>query len=427
MTYAAEDKFPVYGGMIYYKLGGGRAFTAVPRYETTTITLGYKITSTGLACGSFDPDISIANTLDNVKDGLENAYSQMESAASAAISNLPGYVLSKVDNNLYDLFMNAIAGAEIDFGLSTKSCEKIASELSNGGDPFEEFINISAGDTWKASAGTSGIDINDVKESAAESATNGISHPCHGYAAGDDQPTYEVIKTIVSVGYNLLLDQDKCNTAPTLSIDTSLAEKFTAPSEIENWTKRVVGEVTVNQSSDGDSSTTPGSGLMPVVNQRKMEVYDDMVDLFNGSTDLTTDNLRKISAPGVVITAEVITSLRTLDSRQAGLFIDRISDEIAIADTVDSALLARRSLVTGSKQIDIYGEGPLSDIGTDAIKDLEDEIALIMTESDIRKKLMGKSIPLLLQTARSLETTSRDTIPAGYDTGSQLKDGRIKN
>lgn len=426
---SAADTFPVYGGIVYYKLGGGRAFNAVPRYEKTTITLGYKISSTGLACGSFDSDISIANTLDNVKDGLDDAYSQMESAASAAISNLPGYILSKVDNNLYDLFMNAIAGAEIDFGLSTKSCEKIASELENGGDPFEKFVSISAGDTWKAAAGTSGIDITDVEDSAANSASNGIPHPCYGYAAGNNQPVYKVIKTIASVGYNLLIDRDKCESSSPLpsATSTALVKKFTSPDSITKWTNRVVGELIIDQSDGGMSGTIPGSGLIPVVNNRKTEVYNEMVDMYYGSTDLTIDNLRKISAPGVVITAEVLTSLRTLDTRQAGIFIDRISDEIAIADTVDSALLARRALVTGNKQVDIYASGALYESGQDAISDLDDELNLIMTENDIRKKLMGQSIPLLLQTARNFDKSSSGTIPAQNDTGNQIKDGRIKN
>ena len=66
----AFDNSPSGDSMFYYKLGGGRVFRAVPRWEVTTINLSLSASITGMTCGNFDPKITISNTLNSVKDGV---------------------------------------------------------------------------------------------------------------------------------------------------------------------------------------------------------------------------------------------------------------------------------------------------------------------------------------------------------------------
>lgn len=428
-TVSAFDNSPTGDSMFYYKLGGGRVFRAVPRWEVTTINLSLSLTSTGLTCGNFDPKVTLSNTLNSVKDGLEDMYTQLESAASAAISNLPGYILSKVNPNLYDIFMNAIAQAQAKFQLATKSCEMIEAEIRNGQDPYEEFAVFSYGDTWKAGVGTSGVDVTDVHEQAKEARDNGIVHPCHGRAGGKNQPDYRVVGDVAEIGYNRLLERDKCLTSSIVVGPTTvpLVKKFNSPSKVREWVNIVVGEVTIDIDDNGNPSSTPGAGLLPLISKKKSDVYNRLIDMYNGTEALSLSNLADISAPGIVITAQVIESMRFLGPQDAQIFLDRISDEIAVSDVIDSALLVRRTLVTGVKETDVFKINPIVKNIKSAIQEIDDEIDLVMKENEVRRKLLGRSIPLLLNMARAKETTSLKNAPVYHQDTHRLEDGRIKN
>lgn len=425
----AFDNSPSGDSMFYYKLGGGRVFRAVPRWEVTTINLSLSASITGMTCGNFDPKITISNTLNSVKDGVEDMYNQMESAASAAISNLPGYILSKVNPNLYDIFMNALAQAQAKFELATKSCEMIEAEIRNGKDPFEEFATISYGDTWKAGIGTSGADVIDVHEQAKKGTDNGLVHPCYGRAGGKDQPNYEVLGDTASIGYNRLIERDKCAITSLVVGPTTvpLVKKFNSPSKVREWVNIVVGEVSVDIDEAGQATSTPGAGLLPLINKRKNDVYSKLVDMYDGSEVATLTNLAEISAPGIMITAQVIDSLRFLGPNEAQIFLDRISDEIAVSDVIDSALLVRRTLVTGSKETDSFKVASVGRHVKFAIKEIDDEIDLVMKENEVRKKLLGQSIPLLLNMTRAKETNSLRSDPVYHKEAHRLESGRIKN
>ncbi|MET1256955.1 integrating conjugative element protein [Aliikangiella maris] len=421
---------PTGDSMFYYRLGGGRVFRAVPRWEVTTINLSLRGTLTGLTCGGFDPKVTIANTMNRVKDGLEDMYAQMEAAASAAVANLPGYILSKINPNLYDLFMNSIAQAETRFSLATKSCEKIEAEIRNGGDPFEEFMTVSIGDTWKAGVGTNGVDIVDLEEQAeSEARNNGLAHPCHGRAGGLNQPNFEVLGDVSEVGYNRLLNRSACLTS-NITVTPSvppLVQKFNSPGAVRTWVNQVVGEVSVDVSVNGDPSSTPGAGLLPKINSRKDEVYAKLEDLYEGSSDLTLANLKEVSAPGVLITAQVIEGMRTLSPQDAQIFMARIADEVGVADTIDSALLVRRTLATGQRETEFFANNSVQKHSNKAISEIDKEIDLVMKENEVRKKLLGESVPLLLNMVRAKETTSLLEVPVHPQSERKLRDGSVKN
>lgn len=427
-TVSAFDNSPTGDSMFYYKLGGGRVFRAVPRWEVTTINLSLSATVTGLTCGNFDPKVTVSNTLNSVKDGLEDMYNQMENAASAAISNLPGYILSKVNPNLYDIFMNALAQAQAKFQLATKSCELIESELRNGGDPFEEFATFSYGDTWKAGVGTSGVDVVDVHEQAKKSSDNGLVHPCYGRAGGKNQPNYEVLGDTAAIGYNRLIERDKCDTRSLVVGPTTvpLVKKFKSPSEVREWVNVVVGEVSIDIDSDGDANSTPGAGLLPLISKRKNDIYEKLIDIYDGSEPPTLDNLAEVSAPGIMVTSQVISSLRYLDPGEAQIFLGRLSDEIAVSDVIDSALLIRRTLATGQKETDSFKVGAVDKNVSRAIRDIDNEMDLVMKENEVRKQLLGKSIPLLLNMARAKEANSLKNSPVYHTESSELIEGRVK-
>ena len=100
---AAEPLYesPKKDSLFYYRIGGGKPFTALPRLNVTTINLSLGVGITGLFCGKLDPKVTVKNALNRAKDGLDDMMVQLQNAATAAIANLPGYLLMKFNPDLY--------------------------------------------------------------------------------------------------------------------------------------------------------------------------------------------------------------------------------------------------------------------------------------------------------------------------------------
>ena len=81
--------------LFYYKIGGGRDIAIPPSLNITTIDLSLSGQASALSCSGFDPMVAIESSLDNLRNGVDNAVNAIELAATAAIANLPGYILQK--------------------------------------------------------------------------------------------------------------------------------------------------------------------------------------------------------------------------------------------------------------------------------------------------------------------------------------------
>ena len=143
---ALAEPAPNDDSLFYYKIGGGRDIAIPPSLNITTIDLSLNASASALSCSGFDPLVAIESSLDNLRNGVDNAVNALELAASAAIANLPGYILQKANPGLYDLFQNALLRANEAFSLATKSCERIQYEIANGTNPYAEWVTVSWGD-----------------------------------------------------------------------------------------------------------------------------------------------------------------------------------------------------------------------------------------------------------------------------------------
>lgn len=157
---------PSNDSLFYYKIGGGRDIAIPPSMNITTIDLSLNGQASALSCSGFDPMVAIESSLDNLRNGVDNAVNAIELAATAAIANLPGYILQKANPGLYDLFQNALLRANESFSLATKSCERIQYEIANNTNPFDEWVAVSWGDSWKRSVGIGGANIYDAVDDA---------------------------------------------------------------------------------------------------------------------------------------------------------------------------------------------------------------------------------------------------------------------
>lgn len=427
----ADSPAPPFDSIFYYRIGGAKSFHSAPRLEIETLDLSFKAGMSGLSCGGFDPLVTIEHTFNKVKNGAEQALVQLEGAASAAISALPGYILQKVDPGLYDLFTNTLLRAEQAFSLATKSCETMQQQIQNGENPFEDFITANLGDVWQGSVSLPGTNIEDVVEITSDPQVrdSGFTWVGGQKAGGDDMEPAWILSDTAAAGYNMMLNRqvDADYPPPQNGSTPPVARVFESPEKLKEWVRQVLGDVFVGICETCDEGMSPGMGLRPLLEDRKGGIEEKLQELYDGTTSPTLDNLAKASAPDVLITRQVIETLQQMSPYDANIYLSKMVDEIALSRVVNEALMVQQVLRTGRRESNISTIGsPVGEV-QNAMDQIDQEINSLLREDTIKKRLVGETMQEVLIHGRNTEAVSRSRPGLSPQDQSPLRDGVVPN
>lgn len=411
--------------LFYYKIGGGRDIAIPPSLNITTIDLSLSGQASALSCSGFDPMVAIESSLDNLRNGVDNAVNAIELAATAAIANLPGYILQKANPGLYDLFQNALLRANESFSLATKSCERIQYEIANNTNPFDEWITVSWGDSWKRSVGIGGANIHDAVDDAEDAPNEGIEWVGGLRAGGVNQPPIRVLSDVAKAGLNIL-SQRPPETSSNLPGSAPLAQHFAGPNAVDRWINNVLGEIEVGLCDSCTKGTRPGKGLIPYIEETTEDIVQLLVDLVSGSTQPTRVNLEQVEAPGIAVTLQVILAIRNQSPDEISIVINKLSQEIAEARVMEEAMIIRRLLLAGRKEGYVAANEIAQQEVIQALDELESEISNVIFEKDARDKFVTSTVVELLLRDNAIRQSSVNT-PASVPTDPRpLKNGGVE-
>ena len=411
--------------LFYYKIGGGRDITIPPSLNITTIDLSLSGQASALSCSGFDPMVAIESSLDNLRNGVDNAVNAIELAATAAIANLPGYILQKANPGLYDLFQNALLRANESFSLATKSCERIQYEIANNTNPFDEWITVSWGDSWKRSVGIGGANIHDAVDDAEDAPNEGIEWVGGLRAGGVNQPPIRVLSDVAKAGLNIL-SQRPPERSSNLPGSAPLAQHFSGPNAVDRWINNVLGEIEVGLCDSCTKGTRPGKGLIPYIEETTEDIVQLLVDLVSGSTQPTRVNLEQVEAPGIAVTLQVILAIRNQSPDEISIVINKLGQEIAEARVMEEAMIIRRLLLAGRKEGYVAANEIAQQEVIQALDELESEISNVIFEKDARDKFVTSTVVELLLRDNAIRQSSVNT-PATVPTDPRpLKNGGVE-
>ena len=411
--------------LFYYKIGGGRDIAIPPSLNITTIDLSLSGQASALSCSGFDPMVAIESSLENLRNGVDNAVNAIELAATAAIANLPGYILQKANPGLYDLFQNALLRANESFSLATKSCERIQYEIANNTNPFDEWITVSWGDSWKRSVGIGGANIHDAVDDAEDAPNEGIEWVGGLRAGGVNQPPIRVLSDVAKAGLNIL-SQRPPETSSNLPGSAPLAQHFAGPNAVDRWINNVLGEIEVGLCDSCTKGTRPGKGLIPYIEETTEDIVQLLVDLVSGSTQPTRVNLEQVEAPGIAVTLQVILAIRNQSPDEISIVINKLGQEIAEARVMEEAMIIRRLLLAGRKEGYVAANEIAQQEVIQALDELESEISNVIFEKDARDKFVTSTVVELLLRDNAIRQSSVNT-PATVPTDPRpLKNGGVE-
>lgn len=430
---------PSDGGTWYYEIGGADPYM-FGYTNRTRVTLGLGANwSVGNAC-SFDPKATITDTFANAEYSL-NAF--IDDVAGNAASLAAGWGISKLQEmnpGLYDLITKGLADARNSYNLSVKNCQEIVSDNQSGRNPVDGWIKVSKADSWKEKTSSGGNAVEADREISENPGEEGVTWVGGRKAGGIGQPPIQTIGDSVFAGYNHLTnngqssgdsgndDESNDGIGNDYPADQRVTRIWSTPENASEWVTSVVGEEEVRVCNNCEKlKTRVGQGLRLQVQSEKTEVDEELAPLLQTHDSPTTAELDAISVPGMglMITEPVILALREETGPERALLANRLSAEVALARTMEKALVALDLLKAGRQEANIAANAEAKAAIDNSIARLQDEIDGILYERDVRQRVLADTARLLSErhSARSTSPTSGSMGPSSPLPS--IKDGGI--
>lgn len=402
----------------YYKLGGDSDLYVPPVNRDQTVTIGGFVNTSGLNCNMFNPTVSLTNTLNDLKNSVHGIPSGVLDNLKGSVAGYPLYKLQQYMPGLYNILQNTSAGNQNEFALRVADCQATKRAFEEGNSPLSGMLTVSDSQGWidaaqRARQGES-VDITKTaKEIAQKGEDYGLPwvHRESGNAGGKNQVAIKVINDVVIAGYNLLLTPsrklDSTDKAPTEALKSNRFVQFwPSPSHAANWAVMVLGDIQISHRQEsGYRDAQAGIGLSTLLHScPKTAASSTCVSnvaaalwmLVDKKWPLTEENLRKISASNVVITDEIITSIMRMPREQQIMTVSKLAEEIAIQNLLDEAIMLRHLLQAGMQIQEVQNLKPAQRMVQAALTKLDKEIHSLSFESEVRKKMMTKTLNLIM-------------------------------
>lgn len=410
----AEASFmPTESSTLYYKIGGGDSISRpanvshikIPLDASAEVNMGYN-------CGAFNPVLGMQNSMNDLKNSVYNIDKTVLSAATSQITSYAMYEMSRVNQGLYDFINGHVLNSHNDLDVSLKSCQAMRSDISQGKNPYHDWLTVSEGNDWKKqmSLGESDqVDINQAKSQVEQdNGSNGVPWVGGHDAGGENQPPIQVIGDTARAGYNSLLNRDAADTSNPTQTDANahLVNTWANPTAASTWITSVIGDKTITTCNNCIKGSTPGGGLLPSNEAQVTSINQRLQAILQNPSSMNQDTLGAVSAPGVVINREVIHSLQQLDPNDQAIMVNKLAQEVAMSKTLDQALLAKQMLLAGSRVPEIAANESAQKEIHSAVQELESDIQSLMFESQVRKQLVSSTVSALLDNDNQRNTQS---------------------
>jgi integrating conjugative element protein (TIGR03755 family) len=388
---------------LYYTLGGGSVISQ-PGTRSNMPHLGVNLGwSSDLMCGNFDLKTTVGNQLNGVTDGFKNLMGEVVRGATGAVASLPAMIIQRANPGLYDMLTNGVLQANIGFDKAQLNCQNMSKRLANFSDS-NNWTQSTVMDEYKKIVNGGDTDAMRVDNTGRKA----DGHTGHNWVGGQQrggqgQPAIRPTHDLAAAGYNMMTSQPVLSTATVGqgSCNGAVCGRFKSPEEAAKSVVQVLGDRAMRTCTDatkctsGDDEQQPGvtvagTGFAPMLEASTKTNIEELVKLVNGTEKPTAENLGKLKTGSLGMTAGVIKALQR--DPDNGALTARLAGELAMADTVETALLMRQMLVTGMSEPNVAAQPKALDEGDYRIAALDREITALKTEMELKRELANNSV-----------------------------------
>lgn len=404
----------------YYKLGGDSDVYIPPINRDQVVTIGGNVnTGMGLNCNLFNPVVSISNTFQDLKNSVTGIPAGIIENLKGSVAGFPMYKLQQAMPGLYNILQNTAFGAQNEFALKVQDCQAVKRTLEEGKSPVTSILSVSDSQGWIDAVGrTRQGEAIDITKTAKDIAKNGDDygvpwvHRAEGNSGGRLQKPIQVINDVVIAGYNILLTPSRTldNLSPPdakAATSSHFVSYWPKPTDAAQWAVMVLGDIHVSHKKDESSrEANAGVGLSTLLHSCPKtassktcatNISSYLWQLVDKKISPTETNLRKLAASNILITDDIIAGIQRMPREQQVLTVAKLSEEIAIQNLLDEAMMLRRLLQAGFQIQEVQNLKPAQTMVDIALKRLDHDIHSLAFETEVRKKMMGQTLNLIME------------------------------
>lgn len=385
----------------YYGIGGGEPISRPASNRNSTIRVGGDVAwNTDLMCGNFDMSVSVSEQLAGIKGSFSDLMDNVISAATGAVASLPALVIQRVNPALYDLLQNGVLQASEEFQIARTSCEELVGKMEEAiGN--ERWETVAKGGWWGEQS-MGGAEILQTKEDAeSDGVDRGVVWVGGGRRGGRNQAPIEPVEDAARAGYNLLLNRAATNTTSTATscAGAAICEEWSNPQAFADWAVKVLGDKSIRTCRGCDKiEVQAGMGLAHEITRLSEDIATELTALTTAAGVPTATALAAVSGgPSLRLSRPVIEALREENVNLQPQLITRLAGEMALARTMERAMIARRALLAGRDEPNVANVAVAVEEIERYIGALEQDIANLLYEIDIRQRVATSMPAALLQ------------------------------
>lgn len=414
------------GSALYYQLGGTDAGARAPNAKNLSLKLGLSGSARfNYSCGKFSASVSLQNTFNSFK----NIGPVLSNAIQAGIAALPMYILQRAQPGLYELVQTYIKAAQELVNLSFQSCEQMEQAIKDGKNPYDKYVSLAMGEGWKQEAAT-GNDVVTAKENVQrKGGRDGFTWVFGSKAGGEGQSPAKIVSDSVTASYNLTMMQPTTASPSATYSGSRLAKAFPTAASAATYATDFVGDLEVTTCDPTTGACPPKGTKTSVGLERKAEdeipIVKAQLATVLAATVPSSNDLDAASAPGVLVTRDLVDALRALPKPEQAIAVDRLGQEIALARTIDRALLIRQMLTTGQTIPEALPPQVIEDLQA-KIAEVNRAIDDLLYEVRVRKEVVSTSASKLLDAHRAAKAASAANAPIVPNEPRPLIDGQVR-
>ncbi|CBJ80624.1 putative exported protein [Xenorhabdus bovienii str. Jollieti] len=408
LGYGAQSSGAV-SDTLFYTLGGGSVISEPASRAGSTRLAGLELGwSSDLMCGNFDLKTTVSNQLNGITAGMKNLMSEVIQGATGAVASLPAMIIQRANPGLYDMLTNGVLQANVAFDKAQFNCQNMAKRM----------MDFAQNNKWSQSAAlqeyknqVNGGDGDAVRvNNAGTKATGAGGHSWIGgqRQGGKGQNAIRPTRDLASAGFNMMnqLPVLSQSSVSTFNCEGSACRKFSTAREAAEAVVSVLGDRAIRTcahaaecSSGGEQhqpgTTVAGTGFAPMLEAHTKTNAEHLVKLISGTEKPTRVNLTKLKTGSLAVTQGVIQALQR-DPDKAALTA-RLAGELAMSETIETALLMRRMLITGMSEPNAAAQSEALAEGDRRIAALDREINALKNEMELKQALSRNSILTIIE------------------------------
>ena len=360
-------------------------------------------------CSKFDPKLSVDYALTELKETM----STVESIPKTVIASLPGVVFCRALPGVCELAQEYTARFENRFNLAVKSCEQMVADSIQGRNPYQDIIDVSVENAW--GQGLSGNKTpSQIQKDMSEFKNKGITWVGNKNHGGRGQRQIRPVRHTIAAGW-CIANGESLTDCETSTAKNEYTKTWQEVGELKQWITDVVGDIGfwIYEGAPAPQSY-PGLGLNAKVSEREPLIREKLKQLMqtpaNKIYDIDPEDLEFLSSSSQKMLPQIVAALQVDQGKE--WLVERLVNEIASAQVLDEALLARRLLLIGSKEPNLYTHKKfISEEVGQATKRLDDEIDQLLMEAEARSKVVSDFVVRILERAERRQNARNDISP----------------